>query len=388
MVSKLEYDLKHNRVVQKGYTVIFSFLFRLLHLFIKVDKKQILFQSLIGKSFGDSPRVLYDAIKNNPNFREYKFIWAFDEPEKFRITGAKTVKLTSIQYYIEALKSGIWISNVSIERGLKFKPAKTIYINTWHGIPIKVIGNAQKARNDYDYSTVDFMCCSSEFEKRIFERDFKVKSDCIIKCGMPRNDELYHPSEEISDKVKTELGIDKTKKIILYAPTWRDSKDGGNSYQIAPPMDLNYWKSMIGDEYVLFFRMHHLTTQLMGVEFNDFVVDVSKYPEINKLLFVSDILISDYSATIFDFSILERPIISFAYDLEEYAESRGFYENLEKDVLSGDVFRTEKEVLNHIKTMDYQKECEKARKIKHKYVEASGHATDACINYLLQKIKN
>lgn len=387
MAGRIEYILKHNRLMQKAYVLIFSFVFKFLHLFIHVDKKRIIFQSLIGKSFGDSPRVLYDSIKNNPYFADYKFIWAFDEPEKFDVKGAETVKLSSFKYYIETLRSSIWISNVSIERGLKFKPKKTTYLNTWHGIPIKVIGNAQKTRNDYDYSNVDFMCCSSEFERNIFERDFRVKRENIFKCGMPRNDELYHCTSDIKNKVKAELGINEDKKIILYAPTWRDSTDGGSSYQIAPPMNLDYWKKELSDDYILLFRLHHLTTKLMSIKFNDFVIDVSKYPEINKLMFISDILISDYSATIFDFSILERPIISFAYDLKEYAESRGFYEDLENDVLPGDVFKTEKEVLHHIKTMDYQKECEKARKIKYKYVEASGHATDACINYLLQKIK-
>ena len=129
MAGRIEYILKHNRLMQKAYVLIFSFVFKFLHLFIHVDKKRIIFQSLIGKSFGDSPRVLYDSIKNNPYFADYKFIWAFDEPEKFDVKGAETVKLSSFKYYIETLRSSIWISNVSIERGLKFKPKKTTYLS-------------------------------------------------------------------------------------------------------------------------------------------------------------------------------------------------------------------------------------------------------------------
>lgn len=385
MAGKLEYILKHDKLVQKVYVIVFSAGFRLLGLFIKKDRKQIMFQSLIGKNYGDSPKVLYDAIKENNHFRNYRFVWAFDDPDKFEVDGAKKIKLTSAKYYIEALRSGIWISNVSIERGLKFKPRGTIYLNTWHGIPIKVIGNSQKTRSDYDYSTVDFMCCSSEFERNIFIRDFKIKREATYKCGMPRNDELYHPAETIRNSVRKRLGIPDKKKIIFYAPTWRDSNDGGTSYQIAPPMNLDYWEEQLGDEYVLLFRMHHLTTKLMGIQFNDFAIDVSNYPKINDLMIASDILMSDYSATIFDYSILEKPIISFAYDLKEYAENRGFYEQLDKDVLPGDVFRTEKEVIQHIKSMDYEKECINARRIKKKYVDVSGNATKSCLDYLIKK---
>lgn len=387
MMQRVEYILKHNTFVQKAYTGIFSIGFRALGIFLKKRPKQVLMQSLIGKNFGDSPKVLFDAMKADPYWKDYQFIWAFDDPDKFDVVGAKKIKLTSPQYYIEALRSGIWISNVSIERGLKFKPKGTISLNTWHGIPIKVIGNSQKTRNDYDYSSVDFMCCSSEFERNIFIRDFRIKPETIYQCGMPRNDELYHVTEEQKQQARHELNIPDGKKVILYAPTWRDSTDGGSSFQIAPPIDLKRWEQVLGNEYVLLFRMHHLTTEALGLKYNDFIRDASHESSINKLMIAADILISDYSATIFDFSILEKPIISFAYDLEAYAEARGFYEKLDEDVLPGDVFRTGEEVLRHIQTMDYAAECLKAKRVKDKYVDVEGHATQACMEYLLKKTK-
>ena len=385
-MKKIEYILKHNVVIQKIYVFLFSLLFRFIGLFIKRDDKQVLMQSLIGKTYGDSPKVLFETMKKDPRFKDYKYVWAFDNPDAFDVPGAKKIKLTSLQYYIEALRSGVWISNVGIERGLKFKPKKTISINTWHGVPIKMIGNSQKDRNDYDYSSVDFMCCSSDFERNIFIRDFRVKPEAIFQCGMPRNDELYNVSEEQKQKARKELAIPDGKKVILYAPTWRDSTDGGSSYQIAPPMNMDYWQKELGDEYVILFRMHHLTTAALGVEFNDFVRDVSHEPSINKLMIAADVLISDYSATIFDFSILEKPIVSFAYDLEEYAEARGFYEKLDEDVLPGDVFRTEEEVIHHIKTMNYEAECENCRSLKKKYLAVSGNATNECLDYLASRI--
>ncbi len=262
-MKKIEYILKHNVVIQKIYVFLFSFLFRFMGLFIKRDDKQVLMQSLIGKTYGDSPKVLFETMKKDPRFKDYKYVWAFDKPDAFDVPGAKKIKLTSLQYYIEALRSGVWISNVGIERGLKFKPKKTISINTWHGVPIKIIGNSQKDRNDYDYSSVDFMCCSSDFERNIFIRDFRVKPEAIFQCGMPRNDELYNVSEEQKQKARKELGIPDGKKVILYAPTWRDSTDGGSSYQIAPPMNMNYWQYELGDEYVVLFRVLLLTNEAL-----------------------------------------------------------------------------------------------------------------------------
>lgn len=385
-MQKIEYLLKHNKFVQKTYVIVFSLLFRFLGLFIRPDPHRIIFQSMIGKSFGDSPRVLFDRIRNDKRFDGYKFVWAFDDPEKFHVKGAEKVKLNSLSYYIETLRAGIWITNVNIERGLRYKPKSTVYLNTWHGVPVKIIGNSQKTRSDYDYSDVDFMCCSCEFERNIFIRDFKVRKETTVKCGMPRNDELYHIDAKLIDKYRKELNIPADKKVILYAPTWRDSSDGGKSYQISPPIDIDYWQRLLGDEYVMLFRMHHLTTEMMGITFNDFVRDLSDYPEINKLMIVADILISDYSATIFDYSILERPIISFAYDYEEYSQNRGFYENL-CDVVCGNVFKTQEEVISHIKNMDNKKEIKKAASIKNRYIDTDGQATEACIDFLVKHIK-
>lgn len=381
MIKRLEHILKHNQFIQKIYVVVFSLVFRFIGLFIKKDKHQIIFQSLIGKSYGDSPKILYDAVRTDERFKDYKFIWAFDNPDKFYVEGAEKVNLHSPKFYIEALRSGVWITNVSIERGLKFKPKGTVYLNTWHGVPIKLVGNAQKTRNDYDYSDIDFMCCSSEFEREIFIRDFNVRPETIVKCGMPRNDALYSTTEEEVTILRKKYNIPDGKKVLLYAPTWRDSTDGGKSFQIAPPIDVKYWEEKLGEEYVMLFRMHHLTTEIMGVDFNDFARDASHVAEINELMKISDVLLSDYSAMIFDYSILEKPIIAFAYDLESYAKTRGFYDDLE-NVLQGSVLRTADEVIHRLNTINWEEEIEKTKRIKSHYIESNGNATKACLDYL------
>lgn len=385
-MKKIEYILKHNLFIQKMYKMIFSIIFRFIGLFIKQDNKRVIFQSMIGKTYSDSPKILYEEMLKRDEFKDYKFVWAFSEPEKFDVPGAEKVKLNSLKYFIESMKCGIWITNVDIERGLKYKPKKTIYINTYHGIPLKYIGNSQKNRNDYDYSDIDYLCSSCKYLDDIYINDFKVRKEALVKCGLPRNDILYTCNDKKINDIKKKLNIPEDKKVILYAPTWRDSNDGGKNYVIKPPIDIEYFREKLSKDYVILFRMHHLTTKQLGLKFDDFVRDCSGSYDINDLMMISDILISDYSATIFDYSILERPILLFAYDYEDYKEARGLYIELE-DLLPNNVFSNQEDLIDRIIKIDYKEECKKTKKIKDEYLTPVGDATENCINYLISKIK-
>ena len=185
--------------------------------------------------------------------------------------------------------------------------------------------------------------------------------------------------------LKQKLGLPINKKIILYAPTWRDSSDGGSSYTMKPPINIEYWEKMLGKEYILLMRTHQYTNKLMGVEFNDFCRDFCSYPIVNDLIKASDLMISDYSAIIQDFSILEKPILCFAYDFEDFRDSRGLYLDYDKDMPSG-ILRTEQDVINYIVGMDYNEECQKTtRLIKNKIAVYGGNATKTCIDKLFEK---
>ena len=123
----------------------------------------------------------------------------------------------------------------------------------------------------------------------------------------------------------------------------------------------------------------------MGIVFNDVFKDVSSIQNINDLLILADILITDYSSIAFDFSILEKPIISFAYDYEEYKKDRGLYYDLDK-MYPGALFYNENDLLNHIKSINELVEQEKTKKLKTKFVQGKGEATEICIDYLKKEI--
>ena len=385
-IKRIEYLIKHNPVIQKIYVAVFSAGFRFLGLFIKKNPHQVFFQSLIGRNYGDSPKTIYDAMRADPAFAGFRYVWAFEDPEKFEVPeGTEKVKLSSLKYFTKAIQSGVWVCNVNIERGLLFKPRKTVFLNTGHGGQFKLDGNAQKNRTDYNYSDVDMFCCFSEFDRKICIRDYKLRPETAVITGIPRDDELYDVTPERIVAMKKKLGIPDGKKVILYAPTWRDSADGGDSYGIAPPMDIEYWREKLGEDYVLLLRTHPLTTKLMGIQFDDFVIDGSKEQNVNNTLIVSDLLITDYSSIAFDYAILERPILAFAYDYEEYMQTRGLNERLEV-MFPGSVFAAQEEVVEHILSMDATLEREKAKRVKARYVQANGRATEACMDFLKDRI--
>lgn len=383
--ARLDYLLKHNYFINRTFTWTASTAMRAMGAFFPIDEKLVVF-SAHSRKYNDSPRTLYEYMISHPEYQDYKMVWGLEDPEHVKMPGpAIKVKADTPEYFKYCLKAKYWITCVNIERSLHFKKRRCRYLNTWHGTPFKHVGNDAGVRKDYDFRAVDLFCYASEYEKEIYKRAFNVKEEALIPTGLPRNDELYQVDEVKICMLKDKLGLPMDKKIILYAPTWRDSTDKGATYSIKPPIDAKKWEMVLGDEYVVLFRTHGYTNKLLGIEFNDTIRNYSAYPLVNDLFEVSDILISDYSASMADYSILERPILCFAYDYEQYKEERGLYLDYEKEMPSG-ILRTEDDVLRYIKNMDYERECRKTKEmIKDRITYYGGHATETCLIKLFEK---
>lgn len=383
--AKLDYFLKHNYAFYRFFNATVSMGMKFIGCFIPMNKKMILF-SAHSRKYNDSPRTIYEYMISKPEFAGYQYVWALEDPEHVQIPGPATkIKADTPKYFITSLRAKYWITCVNIERGLHYKKKGCKYLNTWHGCSINHCGNAVPGRNDFDFSSIDYMCYESEYHKEILMRDFLAREDAMIPTGLPRNDALYNTTPAEIKTLKEKLGLPLDKKLILYAPTWRDSTDNGQTYAIKPPINVDYWENELKEDYVVMLRTHAYTNKLLGIEFNDFIRDFTTYPQINDLFKVADILISDYSSCIADFSILERPIICFAYDYEDYCAIRGLYLDMEKAMPSG-VKRTEQEVISQIKSMDYAAECKLSKEmIKDKITNIGGHATEICVNKMFGK---
>lgn len=382
---KIEYILKHNPWILKLFRWTGSLFFRFIGLFVKTDPKLILFTSFSGKSYNDSPRAIYEALLGDPRFESYRCVWAFEQPEAFPDVACKKVKIDTWSYFITTLRAKYWVTSVNVERGLKYKKKGTFYLNTWHGPAINLMGNGVAGRSDFNWDHIDRFCISGEYEYPIIERDFCVKRENMLPSGLPRNDALYHASPAKIAELREKFGIPAEKKVILYAPTWRESTDKGKSCTLRPPIDMQKWKKTLGEDYVVFIRAHVNTREMLGVVFDDVIRNGSECDSVNDLLLISDYLISDYSSIIMDYSILARPIVCFGYDYDEYSKARGgFYFDLDKEIPSG-ICRTEDDVLAYLLNSDYESESAKAKRFRDTHIEFGGNATEMCVNAIISE---
>lgn len=384
---KLSNLVKYNKVVLCLYRLFGNAFVKFLSIFVKVNDKKILFIDLGGRKYERCPKILYERMRDDPFFEDYEFVWAFINPREHDDIGCRTVKCDTISFLIEALSARIWINNSSMERGLKLRRKKTIEFNTWHGTPIKKLGNDINDNKSFKSITkkigTQIYCAQSEYDREIFSRIFNVSLENVIISDMPRNDILANPS--ISDVMSTreKLGISNDKKIILYMPTYREfNKDSSYNCFIKPPIDIRKWEKTLGDKYVLLFRAHYEVTKILGIEDSDFIKNVSDYSPLHELLLASDMLISDYSGSFFEFGMLERPMFNFAYDYDEYCKYRGLYLDIEKD-MGLKINYDEDSLLKEILEMNYEEYCEKTRAFKNKYAPVFGNATET----IVEKIK-
>ena len=163
MKKRLINFIKYNRFFLAIYKFFGNLFIKVLSLFIKIDSKKILFVSFGGRKFDDSPKALYEQIKKDKFFEGYKLVWAFINPKDFDDLECKKVKIDTISFYKQALSAKIWITNSSIQRGLKLKRKKTIKINE---IPIKRIEhNPYMIEDQYNLGREDFITLEKELRE-------------------------------------------------------------------------------------------------------------------------------------------------------------------------------------------------------------------------------
>lgn len=388
MKQKIANFIKYNKTIYIIYYYAMSLFINILKLFVPSDDKLILFNSFAGRKFDDSPKAIYEVMKSDPRFKNYRLVWAFHEPEKIQLDGVTKIKTDGIKYFIIALAARVWITNSSVERGLSFKGKNTFYLNTWHGSPIKKmgsdIGSENQSFKSKSKNKVDIMNTQSYFEADIFSKCFGIPRDHFIEVGLPRNDELINYTINKREEIKRHLNIPFNRKVILYCPTFREyEKDENNGVVLVPPINLDKWEHALSDKYILLFRAHYEVSRVMKINDNSFVRNVTDYPALNDLMIVSDILISDYSSIFFDYSVMDKCMLHFTYDYYDYEEKRGMYFDI-RDYLSGS--SSEDELIKILLYMNYQLEVKKTIAFRKKYMNFYGDASKKTVDYIAENI--
>ena len=344
----------------------------------KVDEKLVIFASYNGKSYACSPKAVYEQMLCDDKYADYRFVWLFDEPEKYgfleanRNTMVIRNKSKECEKYLHMAK--YWIFN---SRALDFwtPSSEQVYVQCWHGTPLKKLGydieNSNNAMNSLaeirskyrnDAKRLDYLLSPCDFVTEKFITAWRLeefgKDDAVLQIGYPRNDYLVNYDRGDIEKIKKALGIENDKrKVILYAPTWRDNQhDAQNGYVYDNPVDFDYLREKLEKDYIILFRAHYLVANEFDFDaYSGFVYNASDYDDINELYVISDLLITDYSSVFFDYAILGRPMLFYMYDMEEYRdEVRGFY--IDINSLPGEILKTEAELVDAIERIDYDEE--------------------------------
>ena len=363
------------RKVSRGLlNIINKIKYNITTLGIKVDEKTIIFCSFNGKSYSCSPKAIYEYMKDNEEYKEYKFIWAFkninDYEEMKKNHNTYLVKINSKEYKKYLAKAKYWIFNYKIPDYL-YPKKQQIFLQCWHGTPLKRLGcdlihfdnvlntmKEMKKRYKIEASKFNYFISPSKFASEKFISAWNLKEigkeNIIIEKGYPRNDFLFNYTEDDVRKIKQKLGIEKDKrKIILYAPTYRANQhDAGVGYTYKEEINFEKFREKFGNDYIVLFRPHYFIANVFDFEkYKGFVYDVSKLDDINELYIITDLLITDYSSVFFDFANLKRPMIFYMYDLEHYRDkSNGFYMGLEE--LPGKITQTQEELEEEIQRLD------------------------------------
>jgi CDP-glycerol glycerophosphotransferase len=308
--------------------------------FFKQEKDIILFGTHFER-FTDNTKYLFLYFQEK---KLHRVFWITNNPKvlaKLKKAGYNVVKRDSFRAFYLAMKAGYYFFTLSISDVFYFKRKKTIAINLWHGSPLKKMGfdtpvdlkwilKRKKFHLKLPYEKWDYIVVANDIFIDIFHSVTKIPKERILPLGLPRNDILFKYKEDLKkiEEIKSNLGFSKDvpNRIIFYAPTFRDSSYLNKLFFAALTNFVNKFSDKFCDKNItLLVKLHPCVEE--KIRFPRCVLDVSSYEDTQELLLISDILITDYSSVIFDYLILNKPLILFLNDYNEYADIRGLYFN-------------------------------------------------------------
>lgn len=313
---------------------------------VSLRNNTVLFESFQGKYIGDSPYDIFLEMQRRKP--EMDFVWAVNSQTKAP-EGSRSVRWGSWEW-LRTLASAKYLVNNSNFPWFFRKAPGQVYLQTWHGTPLKKLGRdipgatnmiGHQSTMEREAKNWDYLLAPNEFFAEVFPRAYNYSGTCLL-TGYPRNDRLVRAHNSERQAIRKKLGVADATKLVLYAPTWRDYKRTVTGNWDA----VNYLDSglQLPEGMRLMFRGHHATMQAHSDSVAKDAIDVTDYPDITDLFLAADILITDYSSVMFDFTVTGKPVLFFAPDLDRYRADRGFYLDYETQ-LPGPILKTSDEVV-------------------------------------------
>ncbi|MFJ7492397.1 CDP-glycerol glycerophosphotransferase family protein [Streptomyces sp. NPDC097727] len=293
----------------------------------------VLYSSFDGRQYSDSPRAIHEEVARRG--AESEHLWVVRDQQARIPAGATAVEHGSAAWHEALARSRHIVTNTQLPEWFERREGQCV-VQTWHGTPLKRIGldlaGTAQANSAY-IATIErrarqwsVLVSPNRFSTPVLRRSFGYRGE-VLECGYPRND-LFHASDrtKVAAAVRERLGIPEGKRVVLYAPTWReDRSQGGGRYAFDLQLDLAVAERELGADTVLLIRRHYLVTDRLPDSGSGFVRDVSRYGDVGELMLISDVLVTDYSSLMFDFAQTGRPMLFHTYDLAHYRDAlRGF----------------------------------------------------------------
>jgi CDP-glycerol glycerophosphotransferase len=343
----------------------------------------VVWNSFHGR-FSDSPRALWERVADRSDLHH---IWLADRAHRAAFpAGVETVDIDSEDATAVLSSADLLIANTHTEVEWTKRP-ECAYVQTWHGTPLKRIHRdvlwapeGRLDRLDKDVARWDLLLSPNQVSTPRLRHAFRYEGE-VLESGYPRNDLLSDPaSRDVAARLRRELDIPDGATVVLYAPTWRDDEvfaDGGGEVPLM--LDLDQFTATLGEDHVLLVRVHNMVTGRSRVADHPAVRDVSFYPDVRDLYCLADVLVTDYSSTMFDFAITGRPIVYYAYDLDRFRESvRGFYFDFVPDA-PGPIVTTTADLVATLQDLEVHEKAYASRYAAFRETYTSledGHATD------------
>lgn len=340
--------LRDARIMQKPYGVTDdamknagfkqSAIYTELYDSLEIDSNLVLFESFHGASMSCNPYALFLYMFEQEEFKNFTYIWVVNDLEK---VDEKWKKYENIIFtkrdsylYMRYLASAKYLINNVTFSAYFIRKGNQKYLNTWHGTPIKYLGKDIKdGLIAHQNVTRNFLHATHAIHPNQHTHDIMMHRNDVFELfeginaitGYPRIDLMINATEETKQNIKSQLNISNSDKVLLYAPTWR-GLHGSAVFDVEKLIADLEKISNLG--YKIVFRGHHMVENFL-INSNLNVTIATSDIDTNQLLSIVDVLITDYSSIFFDFLIAKKPIIYYAYDIDDYKEERGLYYPLE-----------------------------------------------------------
>ncbi len=391
---------------------------------LPVDDRIVIFESSLGRNSTGSPRAVCDYMVKKGLDKHYKLYYILDDKKNVNNgirnlpKSVKRVRNSRILYYYLFARAGFIVSDTRFQNYM-IKRKNCTYVQTWHGTPLKKLAldmtsvNMSVSKDIEEYkrefvensATWDYLVSQNSFSSKVLPGAFGYKGE-LLEIGYPRNDVLNkYAKNELTErgreknrilkfKIREKLGLPLDKKVMLYAPTWRDNAfvDAEN-YKFITQMDMDKMKAAFGSDAIMALKYHYLVSDKAASNLEamhkGFIYTFNGNVDISYLYIAADILITDYSSVMFDYSLLKRPMFFYDFDLDSYRdEMRGFYFDFLKEA-PGPVVKETGELIEEIKKGDklyfekYGKKYDAFCKKYHEY--ENGRASEKIVEIICGK---